>query len=125
LHTKIDPEKFLDDIVTKKSSLLKSIHHHDMLFGILVGYGKHNAFLYKKSKSLCRILCSKKIKLECSDKDFYPMMLVNPVQFMVDPNHPETKILQYKYKNLHQKISHLYSQGDLLEITLNELTSLN
>ena len=95
-----------------------------MLFGILLGYGKQNATFYERSKcSRFITILSKKIKLEYSGLAFHPMMLVNPVQFMADPNHSQTKTLQEKYKNLHEKISHVYSQGDLLEITLSRLVS--
>ena len=123
LHKKIDPEKLLNDIETEKSSFLASINNNEMLFGILLGYGKHNASLYEKSKlsRTARILFPEKVKLKCSDEETYHMMIVNPVQFMADLGHPETKALQKKYKNLRKRISDIYSQGDILEITLSQL----
>ena len=127
LGREIDPEKYLDDIETGKSSFLESINHNEMLLGILLGYGKHNAFLFYKRSKLSRkvrnIFFTDEIKLKSFDKECHPMMLVNPVQCMADLDHPETKALQKKYKNLRKKISEIYSQSDFLEITLLQLTS--
>ena len=98
-HKKIDPEKLLDEIANEKKPFLTSIHHNEMLFGLLLGYGEHNASLYNKSRrsQVARILFPKKIKLDCSDEKYHPMMIVNPVQFAADLDHPETKALQKKY----------------------------
>lgn len=52
-----------------------------------------------------------------------PMMVVDPVQFKSDLDYPETTIIQERYRPLGKNIAHLYSQGDLLEITLNRLIS--
>ncbi len=127
LGKKIDPKKCLDDIESGKCSFWTSINHNDMLMGILLGYGEHNATLfYKKSKRFryARYLFPiEEKKLECSDTESYPMMIVNAVQFLADLQHPETKFLQKKYKDLRKKIADIYSQGDMLEITLSQLTS--
>jgi hypothetical protein len=87
-----------------------------MLFGILLGYGKHNASLYEKSKlsRIARILFPEKVRLKCSDDEAYHMMIVNPVQFMADLDHLETKALQKRYKNYRKNISDIYSQVDIL-----------
>jgi hypothetical protein len=126
LNKKIDAENFLDNIETGKCSFLTSINRNEMLLGILLGYGEHNASLfYKRSKRshARKLFPLDEVKLECTDKESYPMMLINPVQYSADLDHPETKALQKKYKNLRKKISEIYSQGDFLEITLTQLSS--
>lgn len=124
LKNKINPEKFLDEIATEKISLLKSIHHKEMLFGLLLGYGRHNAYLYERSKQSrhARILFPQKLTLSCCGEEYHPMMIVNPLTFKGDLDNPETEILCKKYKGLHKKISYIYSKGDLLELTLSQLT---
>lgn len=115
------PEKILNDIETGKASFMSSFHNNPILFGILLGFGKHNSLLYQKSSSMRRIL-KNKIKLESFCDDYYPLMKVNRLQFLVDQHHPETILLQAKYKALHEKISQIYIEGDLLTITLLKLT---
>lgn len=131
LNRKINPEQFLYDIEIGESSLWSSINHNEMLLGILLGYGKHNSFHFNE-KSQCshflftsdhRELVPISSKLKCSDTETYPMMIINPVQYSADLDHPESKVLQKKYKNLRKKISDIYSQGDFLEITLSQLIS--
>jgi hypothetical protein len=125
LDQKIDPKKILDDIEKGKLLLWQSIKHNEILLGILLGYGNHNAYLFnEKSFFRTHYLFSRKIsKLKCSDEEIYPLMIVNPVQYSADLDHPETKMLQKMYKNLRKKISAIYSQGDFLEITLSQLIS--
>lgn len=127
LNRKINPEQMLFDIETGKSSVYTSINRNETLLGILLGYGAHNASLYGKKigyKSYGKgLLKPIPIKLQCSDETFYPMMILHPVQYSADLDHPETKALQRKYRELRGKISQLYAKGDLLEITLSKLIS--
>ncbi len=99
---------------------MNSIHYNGILFGILLGFGAHNSFLY--GKSICtRCILKNKIKLESFCKESYPFLLINKVQFKADLKHSETRHLQNKYRELHEKISALYSRKNVLDITLKEL----
>ncbi len=48
LGRKIIPEELLKDIESNKLSFIDSIDDNQMLWGILLGYGKHNAMLYNQ-----------------------------------------------------------------------------
>jgi len=130
LGDKVDPESFLKDLEDERISFWTSIHHNEMLLGILLGYGKHNASFFNHRARHCHqvpmIMSGTKSKytvLNSSNRNIYPMMIVNPVQFLADLEHPETKRLQMGYKNSRKMISSIYSQGDFLEITLTRLIS--
>lgn len=56
------------------------------------------------------------------DYDYSPLIL-QPVHFVADPDHEETKKLKQKYQALRHRISAIYAQGDFLEMTLNQLIS--
>lgn len=131
LNKRINPEKFLQNIVNSKISFWESINFNEMLLGILLGYGTHNAYHFNKRnlhffdrfypKKMA--LESKKINLEFFGEERHPMMIVNPVQFAADLSHPETIKLDKKYRELRTKISSIYSNGNFLEKTLSQLTS--
>jgi hypothetical protein len=143
------------DILLKKiednRKFASIINNDEVLWGILLGYGVHNARLYDKKYQLERFVHSDEIPkipikkpfpsekfssieeeldfLESTTKPCgeygYSPIIQNPVHFMVDPEHPETKSLEKKYQKLRGAISVIYSQGDFLEITLTKLTSSN
>ena len=130
LGKKIDSETYLQDIENERVSFWTSIQYNEMLLGILLGYGEHNASFFNQQASHAPTVSMKMsstkladIKLKSSNRDIFPMMIVNPVQFSADLAHPETKVLQVKYQKARQEICSTYSQGDFLEITLSELTS--
>ena len=131
LKKKINPEILLHDIENGKISFWESIRFNEMLLGILLGYGAHNATLFnqrqhhffdifKRDKAT---LETKKNKLEFFGEERHPVMIVNPVQFAADLAHPETIRLDKKYKALRIKIGTIYSKEDLLAKTLSQLTS--
>jgi hypothetical protein len=125
------------------------IKNNEILWGILLGYGVHNAKLYDKKYKLERFIYfdelpkiplkkpspSKSFSSIEEELDFielktepfgeygYSPIIQNAVHFMVNPEHPETKALEKKYQKLRSKISAIYAQGDFLEITLSKLTS--
>lgn len=133
LDQKINAKKFLNDIEIGKISFVDSIQNNEMLWGILLGYGRHNASLYNrrerqyfKAMILSDVALRKsKIKLKpCGDYNYSPLIM-GSVHFASDPEHPETRSLEKKYKVLRGKISSIYAKGDFLEITLSQLTGLS
>lgn len=138
LNRKIEPKKFLEDIENGSNSLQKSIDNNEMLLGILLGYGKHNASLFIKKNCDIPELCRREDfqefltgdaelkpihkKLDFFGDHKYSPIILGSVHFVADFSHPETKILQEKYNELRGKISKIYAQGDFLEITFLELT---
>ena len=62
------------------------------------------------------------LKLRGFSERTYSPLVLRPLQFVADLEHPETKALRIKYDDLRRKISAIYAQGDFLEITLKQLT---
>lgn len=126
LKKRIEPKKFLEDIASGQISVWNSINHNEFLLGILLGYGKHNASIFKKknhhflSDNGLKSIQSKPALFE---ENNHPMMFVKPIQFVSDWNHSDTKILNGKYKIFREQISHIYAKGNCLEITLAQLMS--
>jgi hypothetical protein len=130
LGHKIVPEQLLSNIESGKASFRNSISNNEMLWGILLGYGKHNAILYNRRERDYfnnAVLSSpaleySTIKLKgCGDYGYYPF-LIGSVYFVGDLDHAETVALRQKYRKLRGEISAIYAKGDFLEITLSKLT---
>lgn len=141
----IQAENLLEDIESKRVSFQSAIKNSQLLWGVLLGYGKHNAKLYAerdeflnlkdlKNKTIVPLSVEdlnkvdEKIKslnqqLQPFGEDRYLPLISDSVFFVADPEHPETKILENKYRKLRGRISAIYSKGDFLEITLSKLTS--
>jgi hypothetical protein len=137
-------EKLLEDIESKRISFQRAIKNSQLLWGILLGYGEHNAKLYAerdgyldlkdlKKRTIVPLSIEElnevdeKIKslsqlLQPFGEDRFLPLISDAVFFVADPEHPETKALEKKYRKLRGKISAIYSKGDFLEITLSKLT---
>lgn len=126
LKRKVDPEEMLNNIELGKISFVNSISNNDLLWGILLGYGKHNALLYNKRKNehlRCSSIRHSNSKLEAFGDYNYSPLILGSVHFVADLHHREAQILQKKYQELRGKISAIYAKGDFLEITLSQLVS--
>jgi hypothetical protein len=150
LGSYVTAETLLKEIEDKKR-FAPIIKNDEVLWGILLGYGAHNAKLYAKKYCLERFIYFDEfpmfpIKKPSPSKNFssieeeldflesklrpfgehgYSPIIQNSVHFMADSEHPETKALEKKYKKLRGEISAIYAQGDFLEITLSKLTSVD
>ncbi len=156
-HIEIFREKLGNDLtaegllqtIEESHKFASIIKNDESLWGILLGYGVHNAELYDKKYKLERFIHFDEFPrlpikkpspsqgfssieeelsfLESKIKPFgeygYSPIIQNSVHFMVDLQHPETKALEKKYHKLRGKISAIYSKGDFLEITLSKLTA--
>lgn len=118
------------------------------LLGVLLGYGKHNSFLFDKRNKLSPFVYRKElpeipVKIPNPSEGFsslkeefnsyfsilthfgdvgYSPLVIESVHFVADKTHPETITLQQKYRKMRGNISAIYSSGDFLEITLSKLT---
>jgi hypothetical protein len=125
------------------------IKNHEVLWGILLGYGYHNAQLYTRLLKLNQFLISNELptipereptpsspfltiedefEYLQSKKSFFGQYGYSPLQlgsvhFIADSNHPETKHLQQKYQEMRGKISSLFANKDFLETVLGQLAS--
>lgn len=142
LGTNVDPEDLLDKMSKGQLSFQDAIKNEQVLWGILLGYGRHNAELFAKRDTLKKTLSKtegvlKLEKIKDSEENIenlserlqplgarhYPPVIFQSICCVADPSHSETKKLKAKYEVMHNKISEIYSQGDLLEISLLKLTS--
>lgn len=134
--------------IEKDPKILLAFDTHQMLLGILLGYGEHNARLYDKRHQISFFVWKKDlpkipIKIPTPSAGFsslqeefksyfsvltlfgdpgYSPLLIGPVHFVADHKHPETIALKEKYRRLREEISAIYAKGDFLEITLSKLT---
>jgi hypothetical protein len=140
LHSPINPEKMLEDIESNRLSFQQSIKNHELLWGILLGYGKHNAKLYSDRHELLKLKkgglnsplsfneIEKKIddlnqKLQPFGDHHYSPLILHSVHCVADPSHSETIQLKQIYHKWRGKISAIYAKGDFLTITLSQLTA--
>ena len=128
--------------VEKQGQLGSVIKHNELLFGILLGYGKHNAALYDKREHLQLLYDQYKyvlVKNSPTIKDLdkqadgitdvlqpcgdycYNLSTIPSTYFVADPQSEETLVLKKKYQALREKVSIIYAQDNVLEITLSTL----
>lgn len=130
-------------------AFMNLLKDNEMLLGILLGYGEHNAKLYARRTTLRKFITGKTsptlpterplpskgfASIEEEEKflneqlrPFAPCDCepgsIAPVQFAADLNHKETQFLQKKYSNLRDRVSLLYAKNkNFLEIILKQLT---
>ncbi|MBM3192286.1 MAG: hypothetical protein FJZ63_06535 [Chlamydiae bacterium] len=142
------PQRVLESCITCNDILADALHNHDGLFGILLGYGTHNAKLFhrrfeiKRNPQRSQFSLTKKPlkpsegfstieeeynticqKLTSFDNyiiyDFNPLLLVLP-GFVADHSHPETQQLRKEYLKQYKTIIHEYQKGDFLEVTFKQ-----
>ena len=146
----ITPQKVLESCLNCKDLFTDALHNHDGLFGILLGYGTHNAELFhrrfeiKRNPQRSQFSLTKKPlkpsegfstieeeynticqKLTSFDNyviyDFNPLLLVLP-GFVADHSHPETQKLRKEYLKQYKTIVHEYQKGDFLEVTFKQFS---
>ena len=129
-------------IVEKQGKLRPSFNHSELLLGILLGYGEHNATLYDQREHLQRlydqykyVLVKEAPAIKELDKQAdeitdvlqpcgeygYSLLPIPSTYFVANPQSEETLALKQKYQTLREKVSAIYTQGDVLEITLSTL----
>jgi hypothetical protein len=143
LGSNITPEQVLDDCLKSKDLIKDALKGHDGLLGILLGFGRHNAYLYWRGnqikpwddappKSLTTSPGFSTLEEEYAHidarltgflnlliNDFNPFLLDLP-EFRADQNHPETEQLKKEYFETYKKIIKLYENGNILELMLQQ-----
>jgi hypothetical protein len=137
----INSEKILNEIEQENSDIWEILHQRDCLLGILLGFGRHNSILFEKRENLEKKLNRlnfiqsyqemQTVKNQIDRlwdilklrNDYYTSGLAigNSIAFVADRDHPESKILEAKYKEQEVKISEIYSRNDWFEQTLLRL----
>jgi hypothetical protein len=152
LGDKVTPELLLEAVLQSKDIFGDVLKHHQGLIGTVLGFGRHNAWLFHQREEISSLFGEvspllgppsnfiKKLAtrpshggldalnrtLQSFDNrgilDFNPLMMSLP-GFAADPNASETKVLKAKYEQQYRQIIHRYQKGDFLEITLQQMTS--
>lgn len=143
--------KLLNKIEENKK-FIEHIQNSQLLWGILLGYGVHNAKLFDRRCQLEYFVEDDDLVLQKTilmkppeptegfssieeEYDFlkahltlfgshnYSPLMIGTVHFMADHEHAETKILAKKYAEMRSKIALIYAENEFLEVTLSKLTS--
>lgn len=141
LGVEVTPQIILDRCIKSNSIFKDVLKCHNGLFGTLLGYGRHNAFLFSRREQIstqesvlpspefstvgeeCRYIDGKLKRFdENGIPDFNPLLMTLPM-FVADHEHPETQQLKIKYKQQYKNIIKEYEKGDFLEITLRQFCS--
>lgn len=145
LGEKTTPESLLNEVLHSHDIFGGVLKNHQGLIGTVLGYGRHNAWLFHK-----RELIWKKMYRERGEKmgeprveeleeyfrldqllklfkngtaqDFNPFSLGLPY-FVADLQHPETKKLRLEYERTYRKIMDSYADRNFLQTTLERLLS--
>lgn len=148
LGEKITPLELLSRYQSGKEALFNLLNEHHGLLGILLGFGKRNAWLYQKRERISQDLYpftlnthpdpSPGFKTLAEERAYYQNTLTSAFThentrkcfkflyvpgFVVDPQSEETQELQKKYLEQRKAIHAIYSHGNFLETTLRQLTS--
>jgi len=118
----------LDDLLHELPLLTKSLNNHEALIGMLLGYGRGNAWLFYNRQAgdfydpLWDEKTSKKEaeKLSYFGKKNMASRLMYP-SFIANPDSEETQYLKEEYLATWQTIIDYYQDKDFLEATLSLL----
>jgi hypothetical protein len=141
--SEINSDKLLDLLVQKRSLWNTLMKDRDDLIGILLGYGKINAELFQKRSEILRRkkgIKKKRVEpspgyhsideehkvLDASLQSFsqegrFSLHYMHLPGFAADYNRADTVQLKKKYIEQRKWITQRYSQGKVLEITLQQL----
>jgi len=145
------PDEFLDKVRSGNTSLFDLLHRNEVLYGILLGYGKKNAQFFdrryllmqhinrfhslipstyeKYSLRYPKNIVNKSLEKEYdsleSRMEFFDLELklscFSSPHFIAIKNDEETAMLKIKYMDTHRQLIKSYSKGDFLKITFQRL----
>lgn len=131
LGSDISGELLLKKIEKREKPWNEVIQNHDALMGILLGYGKRNAWLFHRKKHLPvslqkstspkeEPLYLRKRLAPFAERDV--LSLVKLPMFLADLSDPETQALKAKYTQQRKCLTKI-SRENFVEAVLKELTS--
>jgi hypothetical protein len=140
LGSNITPESVLKKIIEDSKSCYEVLDYHSGLEGVILGFGKHNAWLFHRRDLLSNRngdyrLVPKKHELIEKELNIINEKFESPYQmkskllfatmpcFFYDSQHAETAELNEKYSQDRKEFTRLCRTGNFLEIVLRKLTS--
>jgi hypothetical protein len=135
-------ELFLNDLINDKIKIEELLQKH-ALFGILLGYGRHNAELFQRREDLLsgkrkiplsmsqkpsKGFISTEAEIESLESKLLPvntkntrLLLVKPVNFVADHQDPKTHELVSHYELLHKELTSLFLREDWFPLILEKI----
>lgn len=137
LATSVTGKALLAEIEANRNILYEVLHEDELLWGILLGYGLHNAELYARREQINDKNTSEPSKgfacleeeLGCIDdiltgfNHAYHVDLISLPLFFCDKNDVETLHLKKKYSKVQEKIHDIYSSQYFLDLVYRQLTT--
>jgi hypothetical protein len=147
----VTPEKLILKISESKMSLFEVLNKNEGLFGILLGYGKNNAFAFKRYLELAHIvdplfseiapfpsllITKPSFGFSSLEEEYahlqqqllfvdlnFPLSVFLPPTFRVLKNDQETSILEQKYRKAHRRLIKMYQEKEFLQATLDQFVN--
>jgi len=144
LGPRISNKKLLRQMIDEKDVWISTLHEHEGLLGILLGYGKHNAWMFHRRNELHRALHQFSLsstQLQPSmgfvsieeelktindtlqlfaNKQSSPLIFLRLPTFMADAEASETKKLKKKYIRQRKRIADIYNGNSNFLTTIIE-----
>ncbi|SRR5581483_6830009 len=136
LGEKITPISLLNTFQKKRTAVFNLLQKHEALFGILLGFGRNNAWMFHENRirmgddpnregyRFALNLSPKKYPLESAFGEHNHKKCYKFIQlpyFLADSSSEETQMLRKKYLNQRQEIHQRYAHGDFLEVSLRQM----
>jgi len=130
-------DDMLKDIEAGKNILFDVLKEDELLWGILLGYGAHNAEIYARREAIVegRVLFAThgysnlEEELEAIDHilagfthEYFIDQIPLPL-FLCDTDHTETKSLKTEYQKVQKHITEVYNSSNFLDEVLERLHS--
>jgi len=144
LGSGITAQELLRQIESREKNVMTALKFNEELLGIILGYGQHNASLFKRRNYLIHLKngifldeaeqINNKLDYFERKLTFEPhfsmdilgsffLSVVMPVSFACDKDHKPTRELIKKYHAQRSKLTKIYTREDWLKIVLAKLTS--
>lgn len=140
LGAHMTPELVLSSIIQKKASCYEALNQHSALEGIILGFGKHNSWLFyrrdlldnrnldfqyipKKHELIENEINKINGKLQFFNSERNKLYFAALPRFLFDREDAETQDLLQKYFQSRREFTRHHRKGNFLEEILRELTS--
>lgn len=117
INKKLEPNEILGKYIKGEGEIFQIIQNHHGLLGILLGYGKDNAWQFLNDAPLGDFVDLKSLNFENMDEILLP-------SFKVIENTSETKLLRESYFQQREKINKIYQSDLFLETVLEKLHNI-
>jgi hypothetical protein len=137
LATPVTGKSLLSEIEGNKNVLFEVLQEDELLWGILLGYGGHNASLYARQEEIRThrsVMASSGFENTQDEMAFiddhlttfsddYNLYLIPLPKFGFDDQNGDTSVLINKYRETQKRICEVYCSPNFLTLVLKQLTT--